>query len=52
MNPYVYNVSLLSGIGLVSGGAWLVSPALSLASGGALIILMTLLNVRLAGGVR
>jgi hypothetical protein len=48
MNPTVYNLSLLAGLGLVGGGLALVSVPAALVSVGVLVIGLTLFGARLA----
>lgn len=49
MNIYVYNSMLLVGVGLTGAGAGLVSIPLGLVVTGALVIGLTIYNVRLVG---
>lgn len=48
MNPTVYNISMLTGLGLIGGGVAMVSVPAALVSVGALMIGLTVFGARMA----
>lgn len=48
MNPTVYNISILVGLGLIGSGVALVSVPAALVTVGALVIGLTVFGARLA----
>lgn len=51
MNLRVFNLALLIGWAMVTAGGLLVRPWIGLVAGGLLLLVLTVLAARLAGGI-